>query len=58
MEITNEENPQCVVCMKYTMSMKMLVPSKSKCYLKANHKYLVGKPIDFLARKLKELKLD
>ncbi|XP_046145958.1 SCAN domain-containing protein 3-like [Osmia bicornis bicornis] len=54
-EINGEERPQCVLCMK-VLAAECMLPSKLKRHLESNHHSMVGKPRDFFARKLKELK--
>lgn len=51
----NVELPQCVVCHKVLAAESML-PNKLKRHLETNHSSLQGKPRDFFARKLRELK--
>lgn len=49
------ELPQCVVCHKVLAAESML-PNKLKRHLESTHSNLQGKPRDFFARKLRELK--
>ncbi|XP_067129334.1 SCAN domain-containing protein 3-like, partial [Centruroides vittatus] len=51
----NVELPQCVVCDKVLAAESML-PNKLKRHLETSRSNLLGKPRDFFARKLQELK--
>ncbi|GIY78497.1 SCAN domain-containing protein 3 [Caerostris extrusa] len=50
-----DQRPRCALCMK-VLAPECTLPSKLNCYLVTNHHYLVDKPHNFCAEKLKELK--